>query len=200
MSRTAVPEANTPAASGAAFPASRTTLRGRARVFGRDVNTDYIISSTRKKETLDPTKLRHYLMEDLAPGFAATVAAGDILVAGPNFGCGSAMEVAVTVVLGAGIQAVVAPSFSRTYWRNAVNNGLLLVVADTAGIAEGEALTIALEPTAIVLHAGTPPRAIAAEPLPPFVLALRAAGGLVNYLRAQRCLDPSRSPTPERAE
>ena len=179
---------------------SRATLHGRARVFGRDVNTDYIISSTRKKETLEPALLRHYLMEDLAPGFAATVEEGDILVAGPNFGCGSAMEVAVTVVLGAGIQAVVAPSFSRTYWRNAVNNGLLLVVADTAGIVEGEALTIALEPNAITLHAGMPARPIAAEPLPPFVLELRAAGGLVNYLRTQHSLAPTRSPTPERAQ
>ena len=179
---------------------SHTTLQGRARVFGRDVNTDYIISSTRKKETLDPALLRNYLMEDLDPGFAASVKAGDILVAGSNFGCGSAMEVAVTVVLGAGIQAVVAPSFSRTYWRNSVNNGLLLVVADTAGIAEGEALTIVLEPDAIALHAGTPPRKITAEPLAPFVLELRAAGGIVNYLRTKRSLAPTPSFNPESAQ
>jgi 3-isopropylmalate/(R)-2-methylmalate dehydratase small subunit len=163
-------------------------ILGRARVFGPDVNTDYIISSSRKKETLDPGLLRHYLMEDLDPGFAATVAPGDILVAGPNFGCGSAMEVAVTVVLGAGIPAVVAPGFSRTYWRNAINNGLLLVVADTSTIVEGDALTIRLDPARTTLDAGTPARSIPAEPLPEFVLGLRAAGGLIPYLRRQRTL------------
>ena len=170
---------------------SARTIRGRARVFGADINTDYIIASGRKKETLDPAVLRHYLMEDIAPGFAASVMPGDILVAGANFGCGSAMEVAVTVVLGAGIQAVVAPSFSRTYWRNAVNNGLLLVIADTRTITEGELLSIGLDPARTTLHAGEDAREISAEPLPPFVLELRAAGGLIDYLRLHGSLDPT---------
>jgi 3-isopropylmalate/(R)-2-methylmalate dehydratase small subunit len=167
-------------------------LHGRARVVGDDVNTDYIISSRRKKESLDPTVLRHYLMEDLDPSFAATVQAGDILVAGRNFGCGSAMEVAVTVVLGAGIRAVVAPSFSRTYWRNAINNGLLLVVAQTAGIAEGAALELQLAGDAPTLDvresAQTAPNRIACAPMPAFMLSMLEAGGLVPYLRQHRRL------------
>jgi 3-isopropylmalate/(R)-2-methylmalate dehydratase small subunit len=168
------------------------SLQGRARVLGDDVNTDYIISSRRKKESLDPAVLRRYLMEDLDPSFAATVRPGDILVAGRNFGCGSAMEVAVTVVLGAGIRAVVATSFSRTYWRNAINNGLPLVVADTTGIAEGAALALQLAGGAPVLQvyegAQAAPRNIDCAPMPDFMLSMHEAGGLVPYLRQHRRL------------
>jgi 3-isopropylmalate/(R)-2-methylmalate dehydratase small subunit len=164
-------------------------LHGRARLLGDDINTDYLISSSRKKESLDPRVLRHYLLEDLDPAFAASVADGDVLVAGRNFGCGSAMEVAVTVVLGAGIRAVVARSFSRTYWRNAVNNGLLVVVADTSGIAEGEPLSLHLDGERPELRVGAPAaRRVACGPLPEFMLALREGGGLVPYLRRHRRL------------
>jgi len=164
-------------------------LAGRARVLGDDVNTDYLISSSRKKETLDPAVLRQYLLEDVDPAFAASVTEGDILVAGSNFGCGSAMEIAVTVVLGAGIRAVVARSFSRTYWRNAVNNGLLAIVADTRGVVEGQPLEVHLDGTRPELRVMTvPARILACEPLPPFMLAIREAGGLVPYLRRHRTL------------
>ena len=160
------------------------TLRGRARLLGDDVNTDALISSSRKKESLDPQVLRRYLLEDLDPRFAASVEEGDVLVAGRNFGCGSAMEVAVTVVLGAGIRAVVARSFSRTYWRNAINNGLLAVVADTTGIAEGQRLELRLDGATPELRVlADPVRTIACEALPEFMLAMRNAGGLVPYLR-----------------
>lgn len=164
-------------------------LCGRARVLGDDVNTDYLISSSRKKESLDPQVLRRYLLEDVDPAFAASVADGDILVAGRNFGCGSAMEVAVTVVLGAGIRAVVARSFSRTYWRNAVNNGLLAIVADTTGITEGEPLELQLAGAVPVLRVGREPsRRVECEPLPELTLALRGAGGIVGYLLQHRKL------------
>ena len=159
-------------------------LSGRARVLGDDINTDYLISSRRKKESLDPRVLRRFLLEDVDPGFAQSVIDGDILVAGRNFGCGSAMEVAVTVVLGAGIRAVVAKSYSRTYWRNAINNGLLALVADTSGIAEGDALQLRLDGQAPEVRVMSQlSRRIDCEPMPEFMLALRDAGGLVPYLR-----------------
>lgn len=140
----------------------------RARVFGDDVNTDYIITSRRKRESLDPQVLRQYLFEELDPNFASTVQPGDVIVAGKNFGCGSAMEVAVTAVLGAGIQAVLARSFSRTYYRNAVNNGLLPIVCDTRAIREGDRISIDDYLT---------------EALPPIMRAIIQAGGLVPYMR-----------------
>jgi 3-isopropylmalate/(R)-2-methylmalate dehydratase small subunit len=160
-------------------------LRGRARVFGDDVNTDYIISSSRKRDSLDPLVLRQYLFESIAPSFAASVLSGDVLVAGRNFGCGSAMEVAVTTVLGAGIRVVLARSFARTYYRNAINNGLLPLICDTAQIRENDALSIATGAEMIV-HNDTTGDILRPEPMPPIMLDILAAGGLVPYMRRHR--------------
>jgi 3-isopropylmalate/(R)-2-methylmalate dehydratase small subunit len=158
-------------------------LSGRARRLGDDVNTDYIISSRHKKESIDPEVLRQYLLEDVDPAFAESVRPGDILVAGDNFGCGSAMEVAVTVVLGAGIRAVVARSFSRTYLRNAMNNGLLPVVADTALVREGDRLTLALDAQGRLLLDNHRGDLLECAPIAPFMLEMLDMGGLVPYLR-----------------
>lgn len=169
-------------------------IDGRARRLGDDINTDYIIASSRKKHSVDPHMLRHFLLEDLDPDFAGSVRDGDILVAGHNFGCGSAMEVAVTVVLAAGIRVVVAKSFARTYWRNAVNNGLLLITADTDAVPEGAPLSLRLAGAEATLHVGADAaHVIVCEPVPDVVLTIREAGGLVPYLRQHRqFLKPSR--------
>ncbi len=157
-------------------------LEGRARILGDDVNTDYVIASHRKRDSLDPKVLSRYLLEAVDPAFAASVKPGDLLVAGKNFGCGSAMEVAVTVVLGAGIPAVLARSFSRTYYRNAINNGLLPVVCETSGIAEGNILTITADRD-ITVRNETTGESIVAASLPPIVRRIVMAGGLVPYFR-----------------
>lgn len=159
-------------------------IRGRARLFGDNVNTDYIISSRRKRETLDPAALRQYLFEDLDPSFAATLAPGDLIVGGKNFGCGSAMEVAVTVLTGAGMKAVLARSFSRTYFRNAVNNGLIPVACDTALIREGDSISIDVAADGnVTLCNDTALTQIAVEPIPQLLLAVIGAGGLAPFLK-----------------
>ncbi|HEY6392193.1 MAG TPA: 3-isopropylmalate dehydratase [Bryobacteraceae bacterium] len=157
-------------------------MTGRARVFGDDINTDYIITSRRKRESLDPQVLRQYLFEEINPAFADSVEPGDLIVAGKNFGCGSAMEVAVTAVLGAGIRAVLARSFSRTYYRNAVNNGLLPVICETGGIREGDQIAIDREGGMAVRNLTTG-ETIEAGGFPKIMLDILDAGGLVPYFR-----------------
>jgi 3-isopropylmalate/(R)-2-methylmalate dehydratase small subunit len=161
-------------------------VEGRARLVGDDVNTDYIIASTRKRDTLDERVLKRYLLETLDPSFAASVQPGDILVAGRNFGCGSAMEIAATVILAAGITAVVARTFNRTFFRNAVNNGLLPVECDTSGIAEGDRLSIVARADALTVTNVTRGFALTAPPLAPMLSSILDAGGLVSFVRRSR--------------
>lgn len=159
-------------------------ITGTARRVGDDINTDYIISSRRKRDTLDGKILSQFFMEDLDPSFAGRVEKGDILVAGKNFGCGSAMEIAAVVIKEAGIAAVIAESFSRSFYRNGINNGILLITGDTAGVNEGDRITIIAEGetlSAINLTNGcmiVPPSSLS-----PIMADILQCGGLVGYIR-----------------
>ena len=159
-------------------------IEGRARIVGDDVNTDYIISSSRKRETLDPLILKRYLLEALDPDFADSIERGDLLIAGKNFGCGSAMEIAVSVLLSAGIKAVLARSFARTFYRNAINNGLVPVECDTSRIHEGDRLIVRLAEGAILAKNALTSEEFVGSPLPAIMLDILAAGGLVSYFKA----------------
>lgn len=161
---------------------TETLAQGQVRRLGDDINTDYIVPSHRKKETIDPQALRRFVFEDIDPGFYDRMPAETILVAGSNFGCGSAMEVAVTVLQAAGVQAVVARSFSRTFRRNAANNGLLLCAADASALPEDTEARVVLEAGRLsVLGAG---QSFAGGSLPEFMHRMLVAGGLPAFLKA----------------
>jgi 3-isopropylmalate/(R)-2-methylmalate dehydratase small subunit len=157
-------------------------LTGMAFVFGNDVNTDEIIPA-RCLTTSDPAVLARSCMEDARPGFAAAVPRGSILVAGRNFGCGSSREHAPVSIKAAGIACVVAESFARIFFRNAINIGLPIVeCADAAALVkEGDLITVDLEAGRLLLPAGTG-REIA--PLPPFMEEIVKAGGWMPWLVA----------------
>lgn len=155
---------------------------GIAHKFGDDVNTDYIIASKRKRDTVDPHRLARFLMEDIRPGFGETVRAGDFLVAGENFGCGSAMEIAPLVIAGAGIQAVLAKSFARTFFRNAVNLGLPVITGDTDPIAEGDELALDLEQGRVRnVSSGA---VMDFQPMPVLMKRIIMAGGIIPFLES----------------
>lgn len=154
---------------------------GVAYRFGDNINTDYIISSSRKRDTVDPRKLARYLMEDIRPGFGSLVKASDFLVAGSNFGCGSAMEIAPLVIIATGITAVIAKSYARTFFRNAVNLGLLVYEADTDPIDEGDQLEV---DKSGVIHNITKGETIRPRSFPPLISEIVYAGGIIPYMEA----------------
>ena len=159
-------------------------IEGRARVLGDDINSDYIISSRRKRATIDESQLRQFLLEAIDPAFAASVRAGDILVAGRNFGCGSAMETAVTVILASGIRAVLARTFARSFYRNAINNGLVVVECETAGIAEEHRLRVQVDAAASRVYDLVRHVEVAGRSMPEIMQRILLRGGLVEFLRA----------------
>lgn len=156
-------------------------LYGRAHVFGDNINTDYIISGKYKFKTLDMRKLSQHLMEDLRPDFHKEIEQGDFIVAGENFGCGSSREQAPLVIQAAGIGAVIAKSFARIFYRNAINVGLPVIECDTSLIEEGNELTADLE-RGIVRNV-TKDLKIRAAPLPPVMVKILEDGGLVEHLK-----------------
>jgi 3-isopropylmalate/(R)-2-methylmalate dehydratase small subunit len=157
-------------------------LQGKARVFGNDINTDDIIPA-RYLNTTDAKVLAAHLMEDIRPGFVSQVVAGDIIVAGGNFGCGSSREHAPIALRGAGISCVLAESFARIFFRNAINIGVPIV--ECPGIAalvkEGDAITVDLGSGTLTLASG---KSIPITPFPPFMERIVREGGWMPYLKA----------------
>lgn len=158
-------------------------LGGRAHRFGRDINTDYIMGSRHRAKTLDWAELAKHIMEDTRPGFFEEISPGDFIVADENFGCGSSREYAPKVIRLAGISAVIAKSFARIFFRNAINLGLPVIVCDTSGIEEADELIVHMEEGRIEnLTRGC---VLNAAPLPPFVMSILQEGGLVPYVKAR---------------
>jgi 3-isopropylmalate/(R)-2-methylmalate dehydratase small subunit len=127
--------------------------------------------------------LKNYLMEDIDPDFAGRVRPDDILAAGSNFGCGSAMEVASLVIKAAGIRVIIAKSFARTFYRNAINSGLLPIETDTNDIMTDDQLRIVVEGRNTRIRNLTKGLTLAASAPGGIILKIFEAGGLVNYIR-----------------
>ncbi len=157
------------------------TISGKVWCFGDNIDTDLIIAA-RYLNTSDPKELAKHVMEDADPEFVKKVKAGDIIVAGENFGCGSSREHAPIALKAAGVSAVVAKSFARIFYRNAFNTGLpIFELAETDAINEGDTITISMESGEVNNGAKT----YKFSPIPPFMQELLAAGGLMNYAQKE---------------
>ena len=155
-----------------------------AHKYGNDVDTDVIIPA-RYLNMSAPEELAAHCMEDIDPMFAGRVRHGDIIVAGRNFGCGSSREHAPLAIKASGISCVVAESFARIFYRNALNIGLPILECPAAAnaISAGDEVSVNLETGEITDI--TTGRTFRAEPFPPFMMELIAAGGLAAYLKAR---------------
>ncbi len=159
--------------------AQGTTIR-----YNDNVDTDVIIPA-RYLNTIDPAELAAHCMEDLDATFVKRVKAGDLIVAGRNFGCGSSREHAPIAIKASGIACVIAASFARIFYRNALNIGLPIMECPeaSAAIREGDRIQVDFETGAIVDE--TLGQTFQAAPFPPFMRDLIAGGGLVAYVKAQ---------------
>ncbi len=156
---------------------------GVAHKLGDNINTDYIIPAKRKRDSLDMKELSKYLLEDLDPTLRSRIKEGDFLVAGWNFGCGSSREVAPRVIINAGIKAVIAKSFGRIFYRNAISTGLILFECDTSDIDESDKLELDLKTGQLTNL--TKSIIIKGRPLPSIMLDILESGGLVKYLKKE---------------
>ncbi len=157
-------------------------IQGSTWKFGADIDTDAIIPA-RYLNTSDPVELAGHVMEDADPGFHNKVKPGDIIIAGKNFGCGSSREHAPIAIKAAGVQAVVAKSFARIFYRNAFNIGLPIFESPEASemIEEGDEIEINAD-TGIIRNI-TRAEEYPAKPIPPFMQELINAGGLVEWTK-----------------
>ncbi len=163
-------------------------VKGKVWKYGSDVDTDVIIPA-RYLNTSDPAELAKHCMEDIDAAFAKNVKPGDIIVAEDNFGCGSSREHAPISIKAAGVSAVIANTFARIFYRNALNIGLPILECPEAvqGISKGDEVEIDLA-NGIIKNI-TKNKTYQAAPFPEFMQELIKAGGLVNYtkeLLAQR--------------
>jgi len=158
-------------------------LKGKAWKFGDDISTDLIAPGRYFHLRSNLPELAMHVLEDADPQFASKMSQGDFVIGGNNFGLGSSREHAPTIIKLAGVNAVLAKSFARIFFRNAINVGLPILEAPAAvdGAEEGHQLEIDLEKGQI--HNLTTGSVYQAEPYPPFMMEIIGAGGLVPYTR-----------------
>jgi 3-isopropylmalate/(R)-2-methylmalate dehydratase small subunit len=156
------------------------TAKGRVWVLGDNVDTD-VIYPGKYLPIIVPEEMALHALEGIDPQFPSRLKHGDIMVAGSNFGCGSSREQAAACLKAAGVAAVVAGSYSRIFFRNALNQGLALVESKECRtrVKEGDTITIDFGRGKILLSDGD----ISFEPLPPFLMQILEAGGLIEHTK-----------------
>ncbi len=157
-------------------------VKGKVWKYGDDVNTDVIFPGKYTYTVLDPAEMGKYALEDLDPEFARKAQPGDVIVAGKNWGCGSSREQAATCLTSLKVGAVVARSFARIFYRNAINQGLPVIQSPAAvdSIEAGEQIEIDFENGLIKTDQG---KEFAFAPIPEYVRGILQDGGLVEHIR-----------------
>jgi len=157
-------------------------VSGKVWKYGDDVNTDVIFPGKYTYTVLDPAEMGKYALEDLDPRFAKEAQPGDVIVAGKNWGCGSSREQAATCLTSLKVGAVVAKSFARIFYRNAINQGLPVIQSPKAveAIEAGETIEIDFEKGTIKTGSGME---FTFAPIPEYVRGILKDGGLVEHVK-----------------
>lgn len=157
---------------------------GKVHKYGDNIDTDVIIAA-RYLNTSDANELAKHAMEDIDPDFVSNVKTGDIMVGGQNFGCGSSREHAPLVLKTIGVSCVIAASFARIFYRNSINIGFPILESPEAAadIANGDEVSVDFN-TGLIIN-NTTGKTYQAQPFPPFIQEIIAAGGLLNSLKAK---------------
>jgi len=155
--------------------------KGKAFKFGDNISTDHIVPGRLAHLRSNLPELAKHVLEDADPTFAGKVKPGDFVVGGNNFGLGSSREHAPLVIKMAGVSAVLAKSVARIFFRNAINLGLPVLVCDTDKIDDGDMIEIDMK--AGIVQDITNGNKISFKPIPPFMSAILAEGGLIMYIK-----------------
>lgn len=158
---------------------------GKVYKYGDNVDTDVIIPA-RYLNAPSPEELAQHCMEDIDPDFAKKVQAGDIIVGGANFGCGSSREHAPIAIRACGVSCVIAPSFARIFYRNAINIGFPILECPEAAEAIRAGDTVSVDYDTGVITDETTGRRFQAAAFPPFINNIISHGGLLPYLKARK--------------
>jgi 3-isopropylmalate/(R)-2-methylmalate dehydratase small subunit len=161
-------------------------MKGKAWKFGDGISTDHIIPGRYFYLRSNLPELAKHILEYERPGFSEKVVPGDFIVGGQNFGQGSSREHAAIVIKLNGIQAVLAKSFARIFYRNCFNNGLPAILCDTSRIEEGDELEISIDEGRVVNY--TRNDIIFFSPIPPIMKRILNEGGLVEHIKRYRDL------------
>jgi 3-isopropylmalate/(R)-2-methylmalate dehydratase small subunit len=157
-------------------------MMGKAWTFGENLNTDEIIPG-RFNITIDPRELARNVFCEIKPDYARNVKPGDVIVGGQNFGCGSSREHAPIAIKGSNARCVVASSYARIFFRNAINIGLPIFECPEAAVDISEGDEVDVDLATGTIHNQTKDHTYQARPLPDFVLKIAEAGGIINFLK-----------------